>query len=153
MHAQSHRALHKTSCMVSWSTQGLQKHHTAGDCSQTDQCTIPGCRHKSSHNQPHAYEQSSPKHRKLGYQSDQFDAEQPFARAGSGALPSGSARGTVADKVELAKQKIKAQGSANMGPSSRLAAAVAGPITAKKRKVKLLCQTLTQCMHACKLCA
>ncbi|DBB17059.1 hypothetical protein WJX82_011497 [Trebouxia sp. C0006] len=97
----------------------------------------PRKKHKSSHNQPHAYEQSSPKHRKLGYQSDQFDAEQPFARAGSGALPSGSARGTVADKVELAKQKIKAQGSANMGPSSRLAAAVAGPIKAKKRKERL----------------
>lgn len=94
----------------------------------------PRKKHKTSHNQLHAYEQSSPKHRKLGHQPDQFDAEQPFARAGSGALPSGSARNAVADKVELAKQKIKAQGSANMGPSSRLAAAVAGPIKAKKRK-------------------
>jgi hypothetical protein len=109
---------------------------------------MPVCRHKSSHNQPHVYEQSSPKHRKLGHQTDQFDAEQPFARAGSGALPSGLARSTVADKVELAKQKIKAQGSANMGPSSRLAAAVAGPIKAKKRKVKLLC-THHDTMHAC----
>jgi len=63
-------------------------------------------------------------------------------------LPSGLARSTVADKVELAKQKIKAQGSANMGPSSRLAAAVAGPIKAKKRKVKLLC-THHDTMHAC----
>lgn len=70
---------------------------------------------------------------------------------GSGALPSGSARSAVADKVELAKQKIKAQGSANMGPSSRLAAAVAGPIKAKKQKVKLLCKhhdTMHACMHA-----
>lgn len=63
-------------------------------------------------------------------------------------MPSGSARSAVADKVELAKQKIKAQGSANMGPSSRLAAAVAGPIKAKKRKVKLLYKH-HDTMHAC----
>ena len=142
--------------MVSWSAQSLQQHHTVEEYSRPEQCTISGCRQKSSHNQPHAYEHSSPKHRKLGHQTDQFDAEQPFARAASGALPSGSARSTVADKVELAKQKIKAQGSANMGPSSRLAAAVAGPIKAKKRKVMFLCKhhdTMHACMHACKVCA
>ena len=47
----------------------------------------------------------------------------------------GPPRNSLADKVEQARQKVKAQGSANLGPSSRLAAAVAGPIKAKKRKV------------------
>lgn len=51
--------------------------------------------------------------------------------AAAGPLP----RHSLADKVEQAKQKVKAQGSSNLGPSSRLAAAVAGPIKARKRKV------------------
>ena len=58
---------------------------------------------------------------------------------GSGGAAAGSAlRHSLADKVEQAKQKVKAQGSCNLGPSSRLAAAVAGPIKAKKRKVRVL---------------
>lgn len=57
---------------------------------------------------------------------------------GSGEAAAGPvARHSFADKVEQAKQKVKAQGSYNLGPSSRLAAAVAGPIKAKKRKVKV----------------
>ena len=50
-------------------------------------------------------------------------------------MTGGPVRNGIADKVEQAKQKLKAQGSGNLGPSSRLAAAVAGPIKAKKRKV------------------
>ena len=58
---------------------------------------------------------------------------------GSGATAAGPIpRHSLADKVEQAKQKVKAQGSSHLGPSSRLAAAVAGPIKAKKRKVRVL---------------
>lgn len=50
-------------------------------------------------------------------------------------MTGGPVRNGIADKVEQAKQKLKAHGNGNLGPSSRLAAAVAGPIKAKKRKV------------------
>lgn len=99
---------------------------------------MPVYRQKHAHSQQQAYEQSPPKHKKLGQQSTHYESDPSLARAGSGALPSGLSKTGIADKVEQAKQKIKAQGSANMGPSSRLAAAVAGPIKAKKRKVQAL---------------
>lgn len=96
---------------------------------------LSACRSKHAHGQPQPYEQSSPKHRKPVHESNHSESAHPLPRAGSGAMTGGPVRNGIADKVEQAKQKLKAQGSGNLGPSSRLAAAVAGPIKAKKRKV------------------
>ena len=70
---------------------------------------------------------------------------------GSGEAAAGPVpRHSFADKVEQAKQKVKAQGSSNLGPSSRLAAAVAGPVKAKKRKVTML---LHESVSLCNCCS
>ena len=69
---------------------------------------------------------------------------------GSGEAAAGPVpRHSLADKVEQAKQKVKAQGSSNLGPSSRLAAAVAGPIKAKKRKVGGIVHAASLSLHNC----
>lgn len=97
----------------------------------------PRKKSKHAHSQPQPYEQSSPKHRKPVHESNHFESAHPLPRAGSGAMTGGPVRNGIADKVEQAKQKLKAHGNGNLGPSSRLAAAVAGPIKAKKRKERL----------------
>ena len=80
------------------------------------------------------YEQSSAQPKRPYNHTSYFASEQPSSTADPGE-PAGYPRNSLADKVEQAKQKVKAQGSSNLGPSSRLAAAVAAPIKAKKRKV------------------
>ena len=107
----------------------------------------------ASHQQ---YEQSFPQRKRPHNHTSYFESDQPASMLGSVAAAAGPIpRHSVADKVEQAKQKVKAQGSANLGPSSRLAAAVAGPIKAKKRKVRvmhveysrLMLSTLYDCGH------
>ena len=94
------------------------------------------CRQNYASSQPLQYEQSSPKVKKPQHQPSYYEPE-ALARVGS-AASAGPVRSGIADKVEQAKQKVKAQGSSNLGPSSRLAATVAGPIKAKKQKVMIL---------------
>ena len=97
------------------------------------------CRQKYASSQPLQYEHSSPNLKKPQHQPS-YNEPEALARVGS-AASADPVRNGIADKVEQAKQKVKAQGSSNLGPSSRLAAAVAGPIKAKKQKVMIL--------HAC----
>ena len=100
-----------------------------------DRC-VNGYRQKYASSQ--AYEQSFP-HSKRPQQTSYFESERPGSMQSSGEAAAGPVpTHSLADKVEQAKQKVKAQASSNLAPSSRLAAAVAGPIKAKKRKVRVV---------------
>ncbi|KAL3134030.1 hypothetical protein ABBQ32_008464 [Trebouxia sp. C0010 RCD-2024] len=102
----------------------------------------PRKRQKYASSQPLPYEQSSAQLKRAHNHTSYFEPEQPSSTAGPGE-PAGHPRNSLTDKVQQAKQKVKAQGSSNLGPSSRLAAAVAGPVKAKKRKERMEAAALT----------